>query len=112
MCLFRDVPPQRREMLNSVVCLAWPLTDVSLKSCCSRAGVCLEVTSRLLSESAVLSDLHTLAACKITKSLARSYASTGPFRLDVVAASLAISSLAYLGLSQLWKSCALFAYNL
>ena len=33
-------PPQRREMLNSVICLARPLTDVSLQSCCSRAGAC------------------------------------------------------------------------
>ena len=82
MCLFRDVPPQRREMLNSVICPARPLTDVSLKSCCSYAGPCLQVTSLLLSASAVLSSLHFLAACKTTKSLARSYASTGPCRLD------------------------------
>ena len=90
MCLFRDVPPQRREMLNSVICLARLLTDVSQKSCCSCAGAWLQVTSRPLSASAVLSDLHNLAACKIAKSLTRSYASTGPFRLDVAGASLVI----------------------
>ena len=104
MCLFQDVPPQRREMLNSVICLVRPLTDMSLKSCCSRAGACLQVTSRPLSASAVLSNLHNLAVCKITKSLARSYASTGPFSLDVTGASLVNrcdSSLAYLGLLQL-----------
>ena len=80
-------------MLNSVICLARPLTDVSLKSCCSRAGACLRVTSRPLRASALFSDLHDLAACKITKSLARSYASTGPFRLDVAGASLVILPL-------------------
>ena len=90
MCLFRDVPPQRREMLNSVSCPSRPLTDVSLKSCCSRAGACLQVTSRPLSASAVLSNLHNRAASKTTKSLARSYPSTGPFRADVAGASLVI----------------------
>ena len=94
MCLFRDVPPQRREMLNSVICLARPLTDMSLKSGCSHAGACLRVTSRPLNASAVLSDLHDLAACKITKSLARSYASTGPFRLDATGNLTCDSSLA------------------
>ena len=41
----------------------------------------------------MLSDLHDLAACKITKCLARSYACTGPFRLDVAGASLVILPL-------------------
>ena len=92
MRLFRDVPPQRREMLKSVICLARPLTDVSLKSCCSHAGPCLQVTSRPLSMSAVFPNLYILAACKITKCLARFYASTGPLRLGVAGASLVILS--------------------
>ena len=35
MCLFREVPPRRRELLNSVICLVRPLADVSLKPYCS-----------------------------------------------------------------------------
>ena len=30
MCLFRDVPPRQRETLSSMICLARPLSDVSL----------------------------------------------------------------------------------